>query len=102
MSGNVVRRVAVNLNGISVAYVMGFFNAVFGVLVTFGVHLTDSEIASMTGLLNAALIMAVHFGHRIGESVASGSSTALSVQASDAATANAERHLNGETTTVQS
>lgn len=80
MPFRMVRRAAVNLNGISVAYVMGFFNALFGLLVVFGVHLNDAQIGAITALLNASLIAAVHFGHRIGEATASGRSTQVAVQ----------------------
>ena len=73
-----VRSVAVNLNGISIAYVMGLVNAMFACLVAFGVGLTDQEIASVSALINAAMILAVHFGHRVGEASASGVSTAHS------------------------
>lgn len=75
-----VSKVATNLNGISIAYVMGVANALFAVLVSFGIHLTDQEIASIGALLNGVLILAVHFGHRVGEATAAGSATAQSVQ----------------------
>lgn len=67
-----ITKAAVNLNGITIAYVMGFVNAVFACLLAFGVTLTDAEIASMSALINAAMILAVHFGHRVGEATASG------------------------------
>ncbi len=76
-----VRRTAANLNGISVAYVMGVANALFDVLLSFGVSLDDHEIASIQALLNAMLIAAVHFGHRVGEASVTGSSTTRTLQA---------------------
>ena len=73
-----VRSAALNLNGISIAYVMGLVNGIFACLVAFGVSLNDQEIASVSALINAALILAVHFGHRVGEASASGVATAQS------------------------
>lgn len=80
-----IRKAAVNLNGISIAYVMGLANALFATLLAFGVHLNDQEVASLTSLLNATLILAVHFGHRVGEATASGASSSRSQAANDAA-----------------
>lgn len=73
-----IRSAAINLNGISIAYVMGFVNALLACLLAFGVHLTDTEIAAVAGLVNAGLVLAVHFGHRVGEATASGASAARS------------------------
>lgn len=70
----VITKAAVNLNGISIAYVMGLINALFACLLAFGVSLTDAQIASISTLINAAMILAVHFGHRVGEATASGAS----------------------------
>lgn len=72
--GKVISKAAVTFNGISIAYVMGFVNAVFACLLAFGITLTDAQIASVSALINAAMILAVHFGHRIGEATASGAS----------------------------
>lgn len=73
-----IRTAAINLNGISIAYVMGFVNALLACLLAFGVHLSDTEIASVAGLINAGMVLAVHFGHRVGEATASGASAAKS------------------------
>lgn len=76
----VLTKAALNLNGISIAYIMGVANAAFACLVAYGITLTDAEIGATMGLLNAVLILAVHIGHRVGEATASGSSTARSEQ----------------------
>lgn len=73
-----VRRLAVNLNGITIAYVMGLVNALLATLLAYGVHLTDEEIATTAALVNASLVLAVHVGHRVGESVASGAASRTS------------------------
>ena len=75
-----VTKVATNLNGISIAYVMGVANAAFACLISFGITLTPEEVGSITALLNAVLILAVHFGHRVGEATATGSATSSSQQ----------------------
>lgn len=67
-----ITKAAVTFNGITIAYVMGLVNAVFACLLAFGVSLTDAEIASVSALINAAMILAVHFGHRVGEATSSG------------------------------
>jgi hypothetical protein len=73
-----ISRIATNMNGITIAYVMAIMNALFAVLVAFGVHLTDTEIAALATLLNASLALAVHIGHRVGEATSSGASQAQS------------------------
>lgn len=77
-SQHAVRRVAVNMNGISVAYLMGVVNAVLAAMVAFGVHLNDSQQVAVAGLVNAALILGIHLAHRLGEVQAAGGSGALS------------------------
>lgn len=79
-----IRTAAVNLNGISIAYVMGVANALFACLVAFGVTLTTDEIATMGVLLNATLVLAAHVGHRVGEATASGAASSKSQAANDA------------------
>ena len=69
-----IKAAALNLNGISIAYIMGLVNALLACLLAFGVHLDDQEIASLVALINAGLILAVHIGHRVGEASALGQS----------------------------
>lgn len=76
-----VTKFATNLNGISIAYVMGVANAAFACLIAFGVTLSPEEAGSLATLLNAILILTVHIGHRVGEATASGSSMMSSNQA---------------------
>jgi hypothetical protein len=84
-ASKVIRSAAINLNGISIAYVMGIVNSLLACLLAFGVHLTDQQIASLAALVNAGLILAVHIGHRVGEATASGAATAKSVAATSEA-----------------
>lgn len=78
--GSVVTKAALNLNGISIAYIMGVANAAFACLVAYGITLTDAEIGSTMILLNAVLILVAHVGHRVGEATNAGSATARSEQ----------------------
>lgn len=73
-----VRRVAVSMNGISVAYLMGFTNAVLAAVAAFGVNLNDTQRVAVGALVNAALILGIHLAHRIGEVAAAGGSGGLS------------------------
>lgn len=70
-----MRKAAVTMNGITVAYMMGLVNAVLATLLAFGVNITVGEQAALAGLVNASLILAVHLSHRLGEVVASGADT---------------------------
>jgi len=72
MPGQAVRKAAVNLNGVSIAYIMGTVNAALALLVSFGVGLNNSQVASITALINAAMILTVHMSHRVGEAAALG------------------------------
>jgi hypothetical protein len=78
-----IRRAAINLNGISIAYIMGLVNALLACLLSFGISLSDQEIASLVALINAGLILCVHIGHRVGEATASGASTTASKAANE-------------------
>jgi hypothetical protein len=69
----VVTKAATNLNGISIAYVMGAVNGLFGLLVAFGVPMSDPQQAAIGGFINGAMILLMHFGHRLGEQAANGS-----------------------------
>lgn len=62
-----VTRLAANFNGITMAYAMGLVNALLGVLIAFGVTITDQQAAAIIGFVNAAMIVAAHVGHRLGE-----------------------------------
>ena len=75
-----VTKAAKNLNGITIAYVMGVANALFALMLAYGVHLTDAEIASTLAFINTVLVLAVHVGHRVGEATASGSAAERSAQ----------------------
>ena len=77
-SQHAVRRVAVSMNGIGVAYLMGVVNAAVICAVSFGVHLNDTQISAIMGLVNAAMILGIHLAHRLGEVQAAGGSGALS------------------------
>lgn len=72
-----MRKIAVNLNGITIAYVMGLTNALLVCVMAFGVHLNDIQRTAIAGLVNAALVLAIHLGHRIGEASATGQSHAV-------------------------
>lgn len=78
MRTSTVTKAAQTLNGISIAYVMGVANAGFALLTAYGLTLTQSETAATLAFLNAVLILASHFAHRVGEATASGSATAHS------------------------
>jgi len=80
-----MRKIAVNLNGITIAYVMGLTNAVLACLLAFGVHLTDVQVGAIATLVNAALVLAIHVGHRVGEASASGQSHQVGVAKMDKA-----------------
>lgn len=67
-----MRSLAVNLNGISIAYLLGLTNAVLAVVAAFGVGLNATQRVAIVGLVNAVLILAVHLAHRVGEATASG------------------------------
>jgi len=73
-----VTAVAVNLNGISIAYIMAVPNALFAVLIAFGMHITPEQAAALDGLLNAMLVLTIHVAHRVGEACSSGASTQAS------------------------
>lgn len=73
-----VRRLAVNMNGISVAYLMGLINAVMVAVGAFGVNLNDTQRLAVAGLVNAALVLAIHLSHRLGEVQAAGGAGELS------------------------
>jgi len=76
-----VTKIATNLNGISLAYMMGVANTGLACLVAFGVHLSDSQTGALTAFLNAVLVLTVHLSHRDGEqaaNIASGAAPAPS------------------------
>lgn len=73
-----VRRIAVSMNGIGVAYLVGFFNACLAVIVSFGVQLTDTQQVAIATVVNAALVLGIHLAHRVGEVAAAGGSGAMS------------------------
>ena len=56
-SAHPVRRVAVSMNGISVAYLMGVVNAAMVAVNAFGVNLNDTQRVAIAGLINASMIL---------------------------------------------
>lgn len=68
-----VASIVQNLNGISIAYLMGLTNSLFAVLIAFGVPLSDAREAALDAFVNAAMIVLMHIGHRLGEQAATGS-----------------------------
>ena len=73
-----IRVAAINLNGISIAYVMGIVNAALALTVSFGVDLTAEQQGYLAAIVNGLLILVVHVSHRVGEATASGSAAAKS------------------------
>lgn len=82
-----MRRVAVTFNGISIAYVIGFVNACMAVVNAFGLHLDDTQRVAIVGLVNAALVLAIHMAHRVGEATMNDASHARSKEKMDEAAA---------------
>lgn len=64
---NVVKGLVSNLNGISIAYIMGIVNALLSMLLAFGVGLNEQQQATITAFVNASLIALTHISHRLGE-----------------------------------
>lgn len=64
---HMITKAAASFNGITIAYLMGMVNAFMGVLIAFGVPLTDQENAAIVGFVNAAMIAVIHMAHRVGE-----------------------------------
>lgn len=62
-----VKALVQNFNGITMAYVMGFVNAALALLIAFGIHFNDQQQGAVITFVNAAMIVAVHLGHRLGE-----------------------------------
>lgn len=75
-----VTKLAKNLNGITIAYVMGLASAIFSLLRAFGVPMTPTQQGAIGAVLSAMLILAVQVGHRVGEAVATGASHAQSIK----------------------
>lgn len=73
-----VRRIAVTMNGISVAYLMGVVNAALATIAAFGVNMNDTQRVAVAALVNSALVLGIHLSHRLGEVQAAGGSGALS------------------------
>src|SRR5690348_7829405 len=73
-----VRRVAVSMNGIGVAYLMGVVNAGMVTVAAFGVDLNETQRVAVASFVNASLILGIHLAHRIGEVAAAGGSGAMS------------------------
>lgn len=62
-----VTTMAQKFNGITVAFLMGGVNALFGVLTAFGVTLSDTEISALDAFVNFALVLGIWIAHRVGE-----------------------------------
>jgi hypothetical protein len=87
-----VRRIAVNLNGISIGYMMAIFNAALACAGAYGAHLNDAQIAATATLFNLLFALAIHLAHRIGEAQAGGHVQQVAQQKMDKAAA----HENGD------
>ena len=74
-----VKKLVLNFNGITMAYAIGLVNALLQVLIAFGVPLSDTENASIVAFANAAMIVAAHLGHRLGEAFTSQHATVPAV-----------------------
>lgn len=86
-----IRSAAINLNGISIAYVMGIVNALLALTVSFGVDLTAEQQGYLAAIVNGLLILVVHVSHRVGEATASGSAAAKSQIANEPVAVSAAR-----------
>ena len=86
-----IRFAAINLNGISIAYVMGIVNAALALVVSFGVDLTAEQQGYLAAIVNGLLVLVVHVSHRVGEATASGASAAKSQSANEPMTVAAAR-----------
>lgn len=73
-----VRRAAVNLNGISVAYFLAVVNSVMVTVGAFGVDLNAEQRVAVATLVNAVCALGIHLAHRMGEVQAAGGSGQLS------------------------
>lgn len=62
-----MRLAAVNLNGISIAYAIGFVNATMALVASFGISLDPTQRAAIVVFVNSALVLAIHLAHRVGE-----------------------------------
>lgn len=82
-----MRKVAVTMNGISIAYVLGFVNAVLAAINAFGLNLNDTQRVAVVGLVNAGMVLAIHLSHRIGEAQSSGDVQQVAKVAMDRAAA---------------
>jgi purine-cytosine permease-like protein len=87
--GYTMRKVALNLNGISIAYVIGLVNAIMAVVNAFGLNMNETQRVAVVALGNAALVLAIHLAHRIGEASASGQVQEVAKAKMDTATESA-------------
>jgi len=65
-----VNKTVLTLNGISIAYLMAVVNAGFVMLTSYGINISQQEVASTVIFLNVSLVAIAHFSHRLGESEA--------------------------------
>ena len=56
-------RFVADLNGISVALVMGFVNAGLALLLAFGINLTGDQSGAIQAFVNALLVMVASVAH---------------------------------------
>lgn len=63
----VITKAVTNLNGISIAYVMGVVNAAMSLLLAFGVSISNQQDTQIVTFVNAILILMAHVSHRLGE-----------------------------------
>lgn len=62
-----VKALAANLNGISIAYIMGAVNATLSMLLAFGININEQQQAAIFAFVNACLVILAHVSHRVGE-----------------------------------
>lgn len=55
--------VLTSMNGVLVVYVMGLVNAVLALVVSFGVHLNETQQGTIVATVNALMILVAHATH---------------------------------------
>lgn len=52
-----------SLNGVMIAYVMGFVNSALALVIAFGVSLSETQTGTITAVVNSMLVMVAHAAH---------------------------------------
>jgi hypothetical protein len=63
-------------------------NAVMSACMAFGLNMNDTQRVAIVGLVNAALVLAIHLSHRIGEVQSTGQIQEVAKHKMDAVVAN--------------